>query len=196
MSRIYPRYVKRIFDVTGALIILILTFWLMLLICVVYVVTFQLPVFFVQKRIGKDERIFMLYKFRTLKTTGGGGVGRTFAWGQFLRRTSLDELPQLFNVLKGEMSLVGPRPLPEQYLPLFDSAQRTRHTVKPGITGYAQVKGRHKISWEKKFELDLHYIQNQSLMLDLWIIIKTVLVLLSFKKDESLREEPFTGTTK
>jgi lipopolysaccharide/colanic/teichoic acid biosynthesis glycosyltransferase len=149
---------------------------------------------FVQQRIGKNEKLFRVLKFRTLQDTEGSNLKeRTFWLGNFLRATSLDELPQVINVLKGEMSLVGPRPLPVAYGTLFSETQRKRHDVLPGITGYAQVNGRHSISWTQKFQHDIFYVNNISFWLDLKILFKTIVLVLSFKKDESLNEQKFTG---
>src|SRR5205085_2704018 len=111
----------------------------------------------------------------------------------FMRYTSRDELPQLINILKGEMSLVGPRPLPVAYLVRFNETQRRRHLVMPGITGLAQVNGRNSITWEEKFDFDLYYVNNLSIVLDITIILKTIVLLLSFRKDSSLQEKEFTG---
>lgn len=180
-------------DLACSLILVVALSWLWLLIIFLYVVTFQLPIVFRQERIGRGEHSFTLLKFRTLKDTSGDLLQRRFFPGNFLRVTSLDELPQLWNVIKGDMSLVGPRPLPVAYLPLFSLEQRLRHSVKPGITGWAQVNGRHSISWPQKFKLDLYYIRNVSLQLDLRIIARTIRLLVSFKRDESLDEKPFTG---
>jgi undecaprenyl phosphate N,N'-diacetylbacillosamine 1-phosphate transferase len=118
---------------------------------------------------------------------------RRFAWGNFLRQSNLDELPQLWNVLKGEMSFIGPRPLPVEYSTLFSVEQNQRHKVRPGITGWAQVCGKNSISWQEKFELDLYYVNNISFLLDLKILLKTFILVLSFKKDTSLHEKKFTG---
>jgi len=167
--------------------------WLWLLIILTYFITLQFPVFFFQERIGKNERPFRLIKFRTLKNGGGSVQSRKNFMGNLLRRTSLDELPQLWNVLKGEMSLVGPRPLPVHYLPLFSPEQRRRHSIRPGITGLAQVNGRHGISWEEKFSYDLYYVQRVSFLYDVHILAMTVGLLLSFKRDVSLEEKPFMG---
>lgn len=164
-----------------------------MLIAIVYLVTFQLPVFFRQNRIGKDERPFMLWKFRTLKNNSAALSERTFVLGNLMRATSLDELPQLWNVLKGEMSFIGPRPLPVGYLPLFSKEQRVRHAIRPGITGWAQVNGRHGISWPEKFRLDAYYVINVSFRLDLKIFWQTLNLLVSFRPDVSLLEKPFTG---
>src|SRR5688572_19230543 len=135
---------KRLFDVITSLLLLVLFSWLFFLIFLSYIVSFSFPVLFIQARVGQHEKIFKLLKFRTLKNLRPDEeevdlLQRRFPLGDFLRRTSLDELPQLFNVLRGEMSLVGPRPLPVEYLPLYSAVQRKRHLVKPGITGYTQV---------------------------------------------------------
>ena len=118
---------------------------------------------------------------------------RRFLLGDILRYLSLDELPQVWNVLKGDMSFIGPRPLPTEYLSLFSQEQQMRHTIKPGITGWAQVNGRHSISWQQKFELDNYYLAHLSFGLDLTIFYKTIVLLLSFNKDQSLAEEKFKG---
>lgn len=136
-----------------------------------------------------------MWKFRTLSVDENKDLQqRRFILGDVLRKTSLDELPQLWNMLKGEMSLVGPRPLPVEYDQLFSEEQRKRLEVKPGITGWAQVHGRHSISWKEKLDLDNWYVNNISFIIDMQILYKTVVLLLSFKKDRSLEEEKFTGT--
>jgi lipopolysaccharide/colanic/teichoic acid biosynthesis glycosyltransferase len=138
-------------------------------------------VLFCQERAGHHERIFLLYKFSTMsdKHDSNGELlpdnERMTRFGSFLRKTSLDELPQLFNVLKGDISLVGPRPLLVEYLPFYNKEQRKRHQVKPGITGWAQINGRNSITWEEKFILDLYYVENVTLMLDFKILFNTVL---------------------
>ena len=138
------------------------------------------PILFRQPRAGLDGEIFEMVKFRTMKDAqdvDGNPLPdeeRLTKFGQFLRKSSLDELPELFNVLKGDMSLVGPRPLLVEYLPLYSKEQMRRHEVRPGITGYAQVNGRNNISWAKKFELDVYYVKNYSLGLDLKILVQTV----------------------
>lgn len=135
-----------------------------------------------------------MLKFRTLSTDEKKPLHeRRFLMGNFLRKTNLDELPQLWNVLKGEMSLIGPRPLPVEYTSLLSEEQSKRYEVKPGITGWAQVNDRHSISWQKKFELDNDYIRNVSFGFDLLILLKTIVLLLSFRKDNSLVEEKFKG---
>jgi len=190
----YKAYLKRIVDIVLGLLLLLLVSWFILLIGVIYWVNNQGPVFFFQSRIGKDEVLFDLIKFRTLKENVELPLGeRRFFIGKILRYTSLDELPQLINILKGEMSLIGPRPLPVKYLSRFSSEQRKRHAVKPGLTGWAQVNGRNSISWDEKFRYDLEYVERCSLLFDFWIMIKTALILLSFRKDVSLHEEEFKG---
>lgn len=189
----YAKRLKRTFDLTGALLLIVLFAWLFLAIILLYVISAKFPVFFTQERIGKNERTFTLFKFRTLKDSPGELSQRIFFPGNILRRTSLDELPQLWNVIRGDMSLVGPRPLPVAYLPLFSVHQRLRHSLRPGITGWAQVNGRHGISWPEKFEFDVYYVNNLSFLLDLRILLRTIQLLLSFKRDLSLAEKPFTG---
>ncbi|MEZ4944348.1 MAG: sugar transferase [Cyclobacteriaceae bacterium] len=182
-------------DFIISVMVLILFSWLIVLIVLAYLLTFQFPVFFTQPRLGKNGKVFQMWKFRTLLVDDTKTLQeRRFSLGDLLRKTNLDELPQLWNVLKGEMSLVGPRPLPLEYDDLFSSEQRKRFLVKPGVTGWAQVNGRHSITWKEKLELDQYYVQNISFVLDIRIIFKTARLLLSFKKDRSLEEEKFNGT--
>ncbi|MFZ6012216.1 MAG: sugar transferase [Bacteroidota bacterium] len=189
----YARYLKRLTDITFSILLMATFSILFVLIILLYLFSAETPVFFRQLRIGKNEKTFNLIKFRTLKATEGAIGQRRFWLGDLLRTLSLDELPQLINVLKGEMSLIGPRPLPVEYLPFFSETQRLRHQVRPGITGWAQVNGRHSISWEAKFDYDLHYIRNVTFWLDFRIFVKTIVLILSFKKDLSLLEEKFKG---
>lgn len=190
---IYSSLLKPTLDIIVSLLFLILFSWLLIVIILIYILTLSFPFFFVHQRTGKQGGTFRLFKFRTLKPRGNSLQERRFWLGDFLRATSLDELPQLINVLKGEMSLIGPRPLPVEYLPLMSAEQKQRHLVKPGITGWAQVNGRNAISWKEKFELDNYYVQHVSFWLDVKIVFKTIQLLLSFKKDVSLNEKPFTG---
>lgn len=191
----YPSFVKRVLDFFFALVISLTLSWLLLTIILVYLLLFRFPVLFTQKRIGRNNQLFTIYKFRTLCESGESDLNkRRFWWGDVLRFFSLDELPQLWNVLRGEMSLIGPRPLPAEYLPLMNEQQQLRHKVRPGITGWTQVNGRHEIDWSKKFELDEYYVKHLSLGLDLVILAKTFLLLFSFKKDKSLNEKKFEGT--
>lgn len=138
------------------------------------------PVLFKQKRPGKDEKIFEIYKFRTMldvKDTSGKLLPdekRLTSFGKFLRSTSIDELPELINIIKGDMSIVGPRPLLVEYLPLYDEEQRKRHLVRPGLTGLAQVNGRNKLTWKEKFAYDVEYVEKLSFWLDMKIILRTI----------------------
>lgn len=161
------------------------------------------PVFFTQKRPGLNGRVFKMYKFRTMqdiKDINGNLLPdeeRMTKLGSFLRSSSLDELPGLLNVIKGDMSLVGPRPLLVQYLPLYNKRQSRRHDVRPGITGWAQVNGRNAISWEEKFELDIWYVENQSLLLDLKVLLLTVKKVFfreGISAEGHVTVEPFKGS--
>jgi lipopolysaccharide/colanic/teichoic acid biosynthesis glycosyltransferase len=180
---------KRAFDVVVSLMLILLTSWIMLLIVVAYWLTGNSPAFFIQPRIGKGNRIFVMYKFRTLNQPGS----QPFRLGNFLRATSLDELPQLFQVLAGQLSLVGPRPLLVDYAGLFSEEQLRRHDVLPGITGWAQVNGRNEITWQRKLELDVWYVDHWSFWLDIRILFKTLVIIFSFRPDVSLQESKFTG---
>jgi sugar transferase EpsL len=172
---------KQYFDFTLTLIGIIVL--LPLLIIIFLFVFFKIghPVFFLQERSGKDGKSFRIIKFRTMtdQTDSEGqllpNAERLTKFGIFLRATSLDEIPELFNVLKGDMSLVGPRPLLMDYMPLFNDFQNQRHKVKPGITGWAQVNGRNTLSWDEKFQMDVWYVQNQSFKLDMKIIWLTLI---------------------
>ena len=161
---------KRVLDL--AIIILLAPIWLPVAVVVALLVRVNLgrPVLFAQDRAGQDGRPFTLYKFRTMKEGEGSDAERLTRLGRFLRAASLDELPELWNVLKGEMSLVGPRPLPVRYLPRYTPEQNRRHEVKPGITGWAQVNGRNALDWETKFRYDVDYVDSQSVWLDLKIL--------------------------
>jgi undecaprenyl phosphate N,N'-diacetylbacillosamine 1-phosphate transferase len=163
------------------------------------------PLFFRQKRPGFKEKIFSIYKFRTMtnEVDENGNLlsdeKRLKGFGKFVRSTSLDELPQLFNVLLGDMSFVGPRPLLVEYLDLYTIKQKKRHNVKPGITGWAQVNGRNAISWEEKFELDVWYVENQSFWLDmkiLWLTFLKVVKRSDINSDTSITMEKFKGSSK
>jgi lipopolysaccharide/colanic/teichoic acid biosynthesis glycosyltransferase len=167
-------------DVAGALIALVLFGPVMLLVAIAVRICLGSPVIFRQVRPGLDERTFVCWKFRTMRDAVDR-LGRALPdaerltrLGSLLRATSLDELPQLFNVLRGEMSLVGPRPLLVDYLPLYSPQQRRRHEVLPGITGWAQINGRNSIGWEEKFRLDIWYVDHWSPWLDAWILLRTV----------------------
>ncbi|RLA83045.1 MAG: lipid carrier--UDP-N-acetylgalactosaminyltransferase, partial [Epsilonproteobacteria bacterium] len=167
---------KRLFDIVLAIFLISLFFPFYILVSLLIVMRMGTPILFTQSRPGYKEKIFTIYKFRTMsnEVDENGKLledeKRLVGVGKFIRSTSLDELPQLFNVLKGEMSFVGPRPLLVEYLKLYNDEQAKRHDVKPGITGWAQINGRNAISWEKKFEYDVWYVENQSFMLDMKII--------------------------
>lgn len=171
---------KRLFDVICALLVLIALLPAILIVFMLVRVKLGSPVFFRQIRPGKDGRPFQMVKFRTMLNAVDkkGNLlpddRRMTSFGRFLRSTSLDELPELWNVLKGDMSLVGPRPLLMEYLPLYSDEQYRRHDVRPGVTGWAQINGRNAISWEDKFKLDVWYVNNRSFWLDLKILILTV----------------------
>jgi len=167
---------KRILDIILSILGLVILSPVLLVIYILVRIKIGTPVFFSQKRPGKNEKIFYMYKFRSM-TNEKDETGRLLPddkrltkFGAFLRKTSIDELPELFNVLKGDMSLVGPRPLLVEYLPLYNEEQKERHNMKPGITGWAQVNGRNAISWQEKFKLDVWYVRNWSLKLDFKII--------------------------
>ena len=165
---------KRMLDVT--VVLLTAAVWVPLLVFAMVAVRAALgrPIFFVQERAGRDGRTFRLVKLRTMREGDGPDAERLTRAGRWLRATSLDELPELWNVLRGEMALVGPRPLPVRYLPRYSPQQARRHEVRPGITGWAQVNGRNAITWEEKFKLDVWYVDNWSLWLDIKIIAMTI----------------------
>lgn len=177
----YRKYIKRLLDIILSLLAIVILSPVILVIAILVRVKLGSPVIFRQKRPGLNEKIFTLYKFRTMtdeKDENGkllpDGM-RLTRFGKLLRSTSLDELPELWNILKGEMSFVGPRPLLVQYLPLYNEEQRRRHEVRPGLSGLAQVSGRNAISWEEKFKLDVEYVEKVSFICDFRIFILTVI---------------------
>ena len=176
----YKNYFKRLFDFTAALVGLLLLSPLFILVTIGLFFANQGKPFFFQTRPGKNERLFRIVKFKTMndkKDSEGNLLSdaeRLTKIGTLVRKTSLDEIPQLLNVLKGDMSLIGPRPLLVQYLPLYNAAQKQRHNVRPGITGWAQVNGRNAISWEQKFAYDVWYVKNCSFVLDIKILVLTI----------------------
>ncbi|MBO5564051.1 MAG: sugar transferase [Lachnospiraceae bacterium] len=206
---LYALFFKRLFDITASLLVIILFSWLFLLLAVLVRVKLGSPVLFRQERPGKidkdtgKETIFKLFKFRTM-TEERDGRGellpdekRITAFGSFLRRNSLDELPEFFNILKGDMSLVGPRPLLVRYLDRYNEEQRHRHDVRPGLTGYAQVHGRNALSWEDKFAMDVWYTKNVTFPGDMRILLDTVKTVLSHEgisSETSATMEEFMGT--
>jgi len=195
---------KRIFDFSISLVLLIIGSPVLIFIALAVYFSMGRPIFFKQKRPGKNCKLFTLIKFRTMKVLSNSycdqssDKDRITKIGSFLRRTSLDELPELLNVLSGEMSLVGPRPLLPEYLEKYDKEQIKRQTVRPGITGWAQINGRNSIEWEEKFKLDLWYIENQSFFLDLKIIFKTFKIVFTQRgvnQNNKLSMEKFNGNS-
>ncbi len=196
---------KRLFDVIVSFIALILLLPIFLLVAYKVKNNLGSPVLFKQVRPGVNGKPFEMIKFRTMRDAldkDGNSLPdaeRLTDFGKILRSTSLDELPELWNVLKGDMSLVGPRPLLMEYLPLYTKEQAKRHNVKPGITGYAQVNGRNAISWEQKFELDTWYVENRSFWLDIQILFKTtykVIIRDGITENGEVTMSPFRGTKK
>lgn len=176
----YPRFFKRFFDFTLSLMALMVLSPILLLLTVIGAIAMQGNPFFTQLRPGKYEKIFRLVKFRTMsnaKDKNGKLLPddvRLNGYGKFLRATSLDELPELLNILVGHMSIVGPRPLLVEYLPYYNETEKHRHDVRPGLTGWAQVNGRNSVSWDERFRLDVEYVSNISLWMDIKIILLTV----------------------
>lgn len=180
---IYEKYVKRMLDIVLSLVFILLFWWVYVIISLLVRVKLGSPVLFRQQRPGKDGKIFDMVKYRTM-TDQRDEKGellpddmRLTKFGKLLRATSLDELPEIFLILKGDLSIIGPRPLLVSYLPLYNEHQKRRHEVKPGLTGYAQVNGRNAISWEEKFDLDVWYVDHVSFVTDIKILFKTVQVV-------------------
>ncbi len=199
----YKNFFKRIFDILISSVFIVLFCWLYAILAILVRVKLGSPVLFKQPRPGKDEKVFNLYKFRTM-TDARDREGnllpdedRLPEFGKKLRATSLDELPEFFNILKGDMSFVGPRPLLVKYLPLYNEEQRHRHDVRPGLTGWAQVNGRNLLSWEERFEKDVYYVRHISFLFDLKIVFMTVAVVFKHSGISSGTDatmEAFTGT--
>ncbi|WP_042470995.1 sugar transferase [Bacillus ndiopicus] len=194
---------KRIFDFAVSLMMIIILSLVILITWLLVCMKLGSPAIFKQPRPGFKGKVFYVYKFRTMTDERDAhgellsDAERLTSFGKQLRRLSLDELPQLWNVLKGDMSFVGPRPLLEEYLPLYNQRQAKRHNVRPGITGWAQVNGRNAISWEQKFEYDVWYVENQSLWLDLKILlltVKKVFVREGISQEGQATMEKFTGS--
>ena len=200
---LYEAYVKRLLDLVLSAVALLLLSPVILVVAILVRCNLGAPVIFCQERPGKDEEIFKLYKFRSM-TDACDAYGellpdelRLTRFGRFLRSTSLDELPELWNIFKDDMSIVGPRPLLVKYLPLYNEEQRHRHDVTPGLTGWAQVHGRNLCSWEEKFDYDIWYVDHVSFILDLQIILLTVKSVLKregISSEDSATMEEFTGT--
>ncbi|MBR4723979.1 MAG: sugar transferase [Clostridia bacterium] len=200
----YKNYVKRLLDIFCALAAITVFSWLYLILTVLGAIAMKGNPFFLQPRPGKNEKVFNLIKFRTMDNTRDAYGNllpdsvRLNRYGRFLRKTSLDELPEAFNILKGDMSIVGPRPLLVKYLPLYSEEQRHRHDVRPGLSGLAQINGRNGISWEEKFAFDVEYTKKVSFLLDVKIVVLTVWK--AFVKSEGISQqgeatmEEFAGT--
>lgn len=200
---IYSKFIKRLSDFLLSLIAIIILSPVYLVLTVLVKIKLGSPVLFCQERPGKNEKIFKMYKFRTMtdKKDENGCLlpdkDRMTKFGSFLRKTSLDELPELINILKGDMSIIGPRPLLVKYLPLYSEEQKKRHNARPGLTGLAQVNGRNAISWEKKFEYDVLYTENITFLGDVKIFFKTIFKVLKkdgISADGNVTMDEFKGT--
>ena len=201
---LYGKYIKRILDFILSLLALIILSPFILIFTVIGAIKMKGNPFFVQKRPGKDGKIFSLIKFRTMtnKKDRDGNLlpdeKRLTSYGKFLRSTSIDEVLEIINILKGDMSIIGPRPLLVKYLPLYNEYQKHRHDVRPGLTGYAQVHGRNAVSWEEKFDMDVKYVQHITFMGDLKILLETVVKVLKrdgISSETSVTMEEFRGTS-
>lgn len=198
----YARFLKRFLDIVISLCALTVLCLPMALLALLVRLKLGAPVLFTQDRPGKDEKIFRLYKFRTM-TNERGADGellpddvRLTRFGRAMRALSLDELPEFFNVLRGDMSLIGPRPLLVSYLPLYNETQRHRHDVRPGLSGLAQCSGRNLLSWEERFDLDVQYVQNVSFRMDLSIVLRTIRGVFrreGISSETCVTMEPFRG---
>lgn len=202
----YRKFFKRPIDIFCALAAIIVFSWLYIIIAILVRVKLGSPILFKQERPGKDEKIFTLYKFRTMtdeRDENGNLLPddvRLTKFGKFLRSTSLDELPEAFNILFGHMSVVGPRPLRVHYLPLYNEHQRRRHEVRPGLSGLAQVNGRNAITWEERFDYDIQYVDNITFLGDIGIVFQTFWKAFVRKENINAQEcatmQPFLGTPK
>lgn len=208
-QKLYEKYIKRFLDILFSTVGIIILGPVLLIVAILVRIKLGSPVIFRQERPGKInpktgiEKIFLLYKFRTMtdKRDDKGELlpdeQRLTSFGKLLRSTSLDELPELINIFKGDMSIIGPRPLLVRYLPLYNERQRHRHDVRPGVTGLAQVNGRNSISWKEKFEWDVKYVENISFLYDMKILLRTVKVVLKkegISSSTSVTMEEFKGT--
>lgn len=180
----YKKYIKRLCDIVCALLAITVFSWLYIIVAILVRIKLGRPVLFKQERPGKDEKIFKLFKFRTMtdeRDEDGNLLPdsvRLTKFGKFLRKTSLDELPEAFNILKGDMSVVGPRPLLVEYLPYYTEEEQQRHSVRPGLSGLAQVSGRNMLDWEDRLRIDVEYVKNVTFINDVKIIFKTVMKMI------------------
>ena len=194
----YRKCGKRVLDIVCCTIALLFFWWVFLIIGILVRAKMGSPIIYKSKRIGKDARPFEIYKFRSMtneKDENGvllPGPQRLTKFGRLLRSTSLDEIPSIFNILKGEMSIVGPRPLPEKYAPYFYEHERVRHSVLPGLTGWAQVNGRNAVSWDDKFRMDIEYVEKLSFLMDIKVILKTVEKVI--KRSDIIQDDQLTAS--
>ncbi len=202
---LYEKYIKRVLDILCAAAAIVAFWWLYVLVTILVRVNLGGPILFTQERPGKGEKIFRIYKFRTMTDTRDENGEllpdhmRLTKFGRILRATSLDELPEVFNILKGDMSVVGPRPLLVKYLPRYTEEQHRRHDVRPGLTGYAQAHGRNAVSWEEKFAMDAWYVDHLSFATDVKIMLDTIRSVWKqegISSDTSETMEEFMGETK
>lgn len=195
----YEAFFKRLIDLVCSLLVFFLLFWLYAILAIIVRIKLGSPVIFTQERPGKDGKVFKLYKFRTMsneKDDAGNLLPdsqRLNQFGRLLRSTSLDELPELFNIIKGDMSIVGPRPLLVKYLDLYGEYEMRRHEVRPGLTGLAQVSGRNSLTWENRFKKDIEYVDNVTFLMDLRIVLLTVKKIfiregIEFKSNETITD--------
>lgn len=181
-NSLYSKYFKRLFDLTFSILGIIILAPIMVLFGILLILDSGIPLFFKQLRPGLNSKLFKIIKFRTINSKNEKNYSTKIQ--KFIRLLSIDELPQLLNVIKGDMSLVGPRPLITKYLPLYSKRQSLRHNVKPGITGFAQINGRNSNSWNRTFTLDVWYVNNLSFLTDLKIILSTFVVIFDFRKSD------------
>ena len=195
----YEKYFKRLIDIICSLLAIILLSWVYIIVAILVRIKLGSPVLFTQDRPGKDEKKFKMYKFRSMTSERDENGNllpddvRLTKFGKWLRSTSLDELPELFNILKGDMSLIGPRPLLVQYLPLYNEKQKRRHEVTPGLSGLAQVNGRNNVLWNEKLAMDIWYVNHVSLKIDIHVIINTIKSVILRDSIEVAGVEPLTA---
>lgn len=201
----YRNYGKRLFDIIASLLAIVVFLWVFVILFILVYRKIGSPVIFVQERPGRNEKVFKLYKFRTMTNARDEqgnllpDMARLTTFGKFLRNSSLDELPEIWNILKGDMSIIGPRPLLVKYLPLYNEVQKRRHEVRPGMSGLAQVYGRNAVTWEKKFEMDVWYVDHITFWGDIKLILDTFLAVVRHENIDSkvvahVTMEEFKGT--
>lgn len=201
----YRNYGKRLFDIIASLLAIVVFWWVFVILFILVYRKIGSPVIFVQERPGRNEKVFKLYKFRTMTNACDEqgnllpDMARLTTFGKFLRNSSLDELPEIWNILKGDMSIIGPRPLLVKYLPLYNEVQKRRHEVRPGMSGLAQVYGRNAVTWEKKFEMDVWYVDHITFWGDIKLILDTLLTVarhenIDSKEAAHVTMEEFKGT--